>query len=133
MVMSEVYEEKDEITEGISTIFKMVIIIIMIVILISLFMSFMPIVSAAPQVPTEKQITLEATLTGSILPNKPIKFYYKKSDEETWHFIDTKYTNSEGKASVSLTLQSGSYDFRAVFEGDEDYLNSEDTKVNISL
>jgi len=73
-------------------------------------------------------LQLEAVLkdiNGNPLSGKPINFYYSY-DQETWNLIETKTTDSNGKATTTFETSRTTY-FKARFEGDEDYEASEAT------
>ena len=73
------------------------------------------------------RVELDATLTdinGNPLPNKTINFYYRQSGETTWSSAGSRVTDSSGRASVTIDLSPGTYDFRAEFPGDDVYAPS---------
>ena len=73
------------------------------------------------------RVELDATLTdinGNPLPNKTINFYYRQSGRATWSSAGSQVTDSSGRASVTIDLQPGTYDFRAEFPGDNEYTPS---------
>ena len=129
-----VKEEREEI-DG---LFDLFVKILMVVIILGIIIYLIQMIQQSLQYAVEayiaeREVTLEATLEGSILPNKPVKFYYRSSGSDEWIYIDTVYTGSDGKAVTTIKLSSGVYDFRAVFEGDVDYESSQDIKTNISV
>lgn len=73
-------------------------------------------------------VALKATLrTGTTpLPNKTITFYYRPSGGSYTQLGNPKTTDSNGIAiSDQQSLASGTYDFRAVFAGDDNYDGSQ--------
>ena len=84
-----------------------------------------------------RDVKLEATLTdseGSPLSGKTINFYYRLHGETTWSNAGSGTTDTNGKASVTVSLSvPNSYDFRAEFPGDADYEASSDEKDNVKI
>jgi len=84
-----------------------------------------------------RDVKLEATLTdadGNPLSGKTINFYYRLSGETTWTSAGSATTDSSGKASVTINLDvPNTYDFRAEFEGDDDYEPSSDELDNVKI
>jgi len=122
---------EDRFFSTLMDLFETIIFIAIILYLIQLLVSWYQQISTG--IIGERNVLLEATLTGSILPNKLIKFYYRSSGSSSWNYLGETYTNEEGKASLTIIIPRGIYDFRAVFEGDEIYEESYDEKLNISI
>ena len=141
--MISLAEEKIIIREGeeenFSRLLDIIMKIIMVIIILGLIIYLVQLIQQSFQEAveayiTERDIELEALLQGSVLPNKPIKFYYRESGTTEWIYISTVYTDSEGKARTIIRLTKGKkYDFKAVFEGDDDYDGSIDVKYNIEV
>jgi hypothetical protein len=72
-----------------------------------------------------RQVRLTAVLrdsAGNALSGKTISFAYKPSNATTWTDAGTATTDSEGAASVTITVTApGTYDFQAYFAGDDQY------------
>jgi len=72
------------------------------------------------------QLTATLESNGSPLEGKTIKFYVYQ--DGSWQLIGTDTTNADGQATVTYDPPvSGTYQFKAVFEGDSSYGSSEDT------
>jgi len=131
-----VREEEDE---GFSKFFDVVMEIITLIIILAIIVYLVQLIQQSLQQAITsvyvvgRNVELEAILEGSTLPNKPVKFYYRPSGSVEWIYIDTIYTDSEGKARKIISLNRGIYDFKAVFEGDNDYDSSIDEKYNIEV
>jgi Bacterial Ig-like domain (group 1). len=72
-----------------------------------------------------RSVNLVATLRdedGNPLAGKTIYFYYRVSGQTEWTSADSAVTGSDGVAvkTVALTVPQ-TYDFKAEFQGDEDY------------
>jgi hypothetical protein len=72
-----------------------------------------------------RNVRLTAVLTdsgGNPLSGRTILFEYKASAAATWTRIGTASTDDSGAASVTVAVAvPGVYDFRASFEGDDEY------------
>jgi len=71
-----------------------------------------------------RQVQLIATLTTDSTPlsGKTITFQYKLSTSGTWNNGGSAQTDSNGNASVTLSLDApNTYDFQASFAGDDQY------------
>jgi 5-hydroxyisourate hydrolase-like protein (transthyretin family) len=81
-----------------------------------------------------RQVRLTAVLrdsAGNPLANKTVVFEYKASGAAQWTSAGTANTDSNGAASVTVTVAApGAYDFRARFQGDDQYEASEATVTN---
>jgi len=124
--------------EDFSKLFDMIMKVIMIFIVLGLIIYLVQLIQQSLQQAveayvTEREVELEATLQGSVLPDKPIKLYYRPSGSAEWIYIDTVYTDSEGKARKIISLSRGTYDFKAVFEGDDNYEPTFAEKLNIVI
>ena len=132
MAEERIIVREEGIDELLDSFMKILMIIIVLGIIIYLIQMIQQSLQRAVEAyVVERNVELEATLEGSVLPNKPIKFYYRESGTTEWIYIDTVYTDSEGKARKIVSLNRGTYDFKAVFEGDDDYEASSDIKHNI--
>jgi hypothetical protein len=99
-----------------------------------------------------ENITLKATLTITIpsefsplksqleqiaLNNKPIILKMKLENSTYWQIVDTKYTvfgAEEGSCTFMFTFQSsGTYVFKAVFEGDNLLQSSESQQLTFTV
>ena len=74
-----------------------------------------------------RTVQVTATLTdsdGNPLSEKDVYLYYRPSGETTWNDIGTNPhttdTNGQATDTIDLTVP-GDYDFRAEFQGDQDY------------
>ena len=120
--------EYETLNKMLDILFTIILITLLISILFSVLGQTLVIITST----TEREIKLTATLTGSVLVNKPIDFYYRETGTTEWIYITTVYTNSEGVAETTVRLTRGkTYDFKAEFKGDEDYEASSDIKHNI--
>ena len=72
-----------------------------------------------------RNVLLDAKLTdssGNPLQGKTVKFYYKPSNTNVLNYIGSSTTDSTGRALITVTVQTpGTYDFEAIFEGDDQY------------
>ena len=84
-----------------------------------------------------RKVTIQAVLKdngGSPISNRTITFSYKPSSSTTWTSIGTATTDSNGTASVSVTVNTpGTYDFQASFSGDSEYEASSATASSIMV
>lgn len=84
-----------------------------------------------------RDVELEITLTSDTTPleSKTIHFYHKVAGGPTWAedapAVDTD-VNGIADKTVSVTVPA-SYDFKAEFEGDEDYDSSTTTSMNFKV
>ncbi len=83
--------------------------------------------------PEVKLVARLVDVNNNPLPGKPVSFYYRKTGEEQWKLIGTRYTDSSGEACSSVSLGSGTYDFRAVFPGNNVYEPSEAEVNNVYI
>jgi len=83
-------------------------------------------------------VTIYATLednTNNAIPGEPVYLYYRQSGTSNWLDIGTnpRTTDSDGNVSGSITLTvPGTYDFRAVFNGDQ-YYEASSAELNNQL
>jgi 5-hydroxyisourate hydrolase-like protein (transthyretin family) len=84
-----------------------------------------------------RQVKLTAVLKdsgGNPLSGKSITFEYKASTATTWTNAGSANTDANGTASVTVTVAvPGTYDFRAKFQGDNQYEASEATVTNYAV
>jgi len=77
-------------------------------------------------------VTLQLTATlkdinGNPLAGKALDFYYSY-DGATWSLIESKTTDSSGKASTTFSTTTKTY-FKAEFKGDDEYEPSSALKL----
>ncbi|MCS7365846.1 MAG: hypothetical protein NDF54_10450 [archaeon GB-1867-035] len=134
MAEEKIVVREEGIDELLDSFMKILMIIIVLGIIIYLIQMIQQSIQQAVEAyVVERNVELEALLQGSVLPNKPIKFYYRPSGSAEWIYIDTVYTDSEGKARKIISLSRGTYDFKAVFEGDDNYEPTFAEKLNIVI
>jgi len=84
-----------------------------------------------------RKVTVQVVLKdngGSPISNRSISFSYKPSSSTTWTNIGTATTDSNGTASVNVTVNTpGTYDFQASFAGDSDYEPSSATASSVAV
>jgi hypothetical protein len=84
-----------------------------------------------------RNVKLEAVLkdTGNNpVVDRTVTFKHKLSSEASWITDGSRSTGSDGKASLTITVDTPNhYDFRADFAGDDTYDASYDAKTGIYI
>jgi hypothetical protein len=90
-----------------------------------------------PNVLGTRTVRLEALLTdnaGNPLGGKTLTFKHKFSSESSWTTDGTQVTGSDGKASLTIDVETREYcDFRVEFAGDSTYEASYDEELNVYI
>jgi hypothetical protein len=90
-----------------------------------------------PNVLGTRTVRLEALLTdnaGNPLEGKTLTFKHKFSSESSWTTDGTQVTGSDGKASLTIDVETHKYyDFRVEFAGDDVYEASYDEELNVYI
>jgi FKBP-type peptidyl-prolyl cis-trans isomerase 2 len=84
-----------------------------------------------------RSVKLEALLTddvGNPLEGKTLTFKHKLSSEQSWITDGAEVTGSDGKASLTIDVETHEYyDFRVEFAGDDMYEASYDEELNVYI
>ena len=84
-----------------------------------------------------RSVKLEALLTddvGNPLEGKTLTFKHKLSSEQSWITDGAEVTGSDGKASLTIDVETHEYyDFRVEFAGDNMYEASYDEELNVYI
>jgi hypothetical protein len=90
-----------------------------------------------PNVLGTRSVRLEGLLTdnaGNPLEGKTLTFKHKLSTETSWTTDGTQVTGSNGKASLTIDVETyKNYDFRVEFAGDDTYEASYDEELNVYI